>query len=95
METIYHLKINRFSVDIETIDEMRCNWIFIDIGQKNFEELFKIGDVIYSQKIKSNKYNLKQLPKEWSYSCYDPLEEYFLSGGFGFKNSEFNRATRH
>ncbi len=92
-------KINRFSVDIETIDgnEGVIEFSSINWTKKNFEELFKIGDVIYSQKIKSNKYNLKQLPKvNGAIVVMDPYTGRILalSGGFSFKNSEFNRATQ-
>ena len=92
-------KINRFSVDIETIDgiEGLIEFSSIDWTKKKFEELFDIGDVIYSQKIKDNKFNLRQLPKvNGAIVVMDPYTGRVLglSGGFSFKNSEFNRATQ-
>ena len=91
--------INRFSVDIETIDGNQGVIEFSSINwtKKNFQELFEIGDVIYAQKIKNNKYNLKQLPKvNGAIVVMDPYTGRILalSGGFSFKNSEFNRATQ-
>ncbi len=91
--------INRFSVDIETMEGNQGVIEFSSINwtKKNFEELFKIGDVIYAQKIKNNKYNLKQLPKvNGAIVVMDPYTGRILalSGGFSFKNSEFNRATQ-
>ena len=92
-------KINRFSVDIETIDGNKgviefssINWTKLD-----FEELLNVGDVVYTEKIKKNKYNLRQLPKvNGAILAMDPYTGRILalSGGFSFKNSEFNRATQ-
>ena len=92
-------KINRFSVDIETIDGIEgvIEFSSIDWTKKKFEELFDIGDVVYSQKIKDNKFNLRQLPKvNGAIVVMDPYTGRVLglSGGFSFKNSEFNRATQ-
>ena len=92
-------KINRFSVEIETIDGNNgiIQFSSIDWTKKNFEDLFDIGDVIYAEKIKDNKYNLRQLPKaNGAIVVMDPYtgRVLALSGGFSFKNSEFNRATQ-
>ena len=68
------------------------------IGQKKIlKNLFKVGDIIYVEKIKDNKFNLKQLPKvNGAIVVMDPYTGRILalSGGFSFKNSEFNRATQ-
>ena len=59
--------------------------------------MFKTGDVIYVEKIKDNKFSLKQLPKiNGGIVVMDPFtgRVLALSGGFSFKNSEFNRATQ-
>ena len=58
-------KINRFSAEIEVINGVDgiIEFSSIDWTKKNFEELFKIGDVIYVEKIIDNKYNLRQLPQ--------------------------------
>ncbi len=92
-------KINRFSVEIETskgeqgvIEFASINWT-----KKNFEDLFKEGDIIYAEKIKEDKFNLRQLPKvNGAIVVMDPYTGRILalSGGFSFKNSEFNRATQ-
>ena len=92
-------KINRFSVDIETIDGIEgvIEFSSIDWTKKKFEELFDVGDIVYSEKIKDNKFNLRQLPKvNGAIVVMDPYTGRVLglSGGFSFKNSEFNRATQ-
>ncbi len=92
-------KINRFSVEIETQDKINgiIEFSSIDWTKKNFEDLLKIGDVVYVENIKDNKFNLRQLPKvNGSIIVMDPYTGRVLamSGGFSFKNSEFNRATQ-
>ena len=92
-------KLNRFSAIIETIDgeEGVIEFSSIDWTKKNFEDLLKVGDIIYAEKIKEKKYNLKQLPKvNGAMVVMDPYTGRILalSGGFSFKNSEFNRATQ-
>jgi len=72
---------------------------FKDISwtKKEFDQLLKIGDVIYVKKIEKNKYSLKQLPKiNGGVVVMDPYtgRVLALSGGFSFKKSEFNRATQ-
>ena len=91
--------LNRFSVDIETIDGIDGIIEFSSINwtKKDFKELLNVGDVIYTELIKDNKYNLKQLPKaNGAIIVMDPYTGRVLamSGGFSFKNSEFNRATQ-
>ena len=92
-------KINEFSLEIETIDGNKgiIEFSSIDWTKKNFEDLFKVGDVIYAEKIKNNKFYLRQLPKvNGAIVVMDPYtgRVLALSGGFSFKNSEFNRATQ-
>ena len=92
-------KLNRFSAIIETIDgeEGVIEFSSIDWTKKNFEDLLKVGDIIYAEKIKEKKYNLKQLPKvNGAMVVMDPYTGRILalSGGFSFRNSEFNRATQ-
>ena len=65
--------------------------------KKEFDEILKPGDVVYVEKIKGNKFSLKQLPKiNGGIVIMDPYtgRVLALSGGFSFKNSEFNRATQ-
>ena len=92
-------KINKFSVEIETNEKLNGKISFKDIywTKKEFDELFKIGDVIYVKKIEGNSYSLKQLPLiNGGMVVMDPYtgRVLALSGGFSFKKSEFNRATQ-
>ncbi len=92
-------KINRFSVEIETEDKVKGVIEFPSINwtKKNFEDLFEVGDIIYTENIKDNKFDLRQLPKvNGAIIVMDPYTGRILalSGGFSFKNSEFNRATQ-
>ena len=92
-------KINQFSVEIETENKVNGTIKFKDISwtKKEFDQLLKLGDVIYVKKIKSNNYSLKQLPKiNGGVVVMDPHtgRVLALSGGFSFKKSEFNRVTQ-
>ncbi len=92
-------KVNRFSAEIEIIDGSKgiIEFSSIDWTKKQFEEIVEIGDIVYVEKIKDNKYNLQQLPRvNGAIIVIDPFtgRVLALSGGFSFKNSEFNRATQ-
>ena len=92
-------KVNQFSVEIETVDKIEgiIEFSSIDWTKKNFKDFLNVGDIIYAEKIKDNKYNLRQLPKvNGAILVMDPYSGRVLalSGGFSFKNSEFNRATQ-
>ena len=92
-------KINQFSAEIETEKNLEGIIEFKNISwtKKEFKELFSLGDIIYVKKIIDNKYDLKQLPKiNGGIVVMDPYtgRVLALSGGFSFKNSEFNRATQ-
>ena len=92
-------KINKFETKIETSDGLKGTIKYENVNwtKKEFEELFKLGDVIYVKKIKNDIYELKQLPKiNGGIVVMDPFtgRVYALSGGFSFKKSEFNRATQ-
>ena len=59
--------------------------------------MLKVGDLIYVKKLDKQFYSLKQLPKiNGGIVVIDPYtgRVLALSGGFSFKNSEFNRATQ-
>tara|TARA_B100001057_G_scaffold61404_1_gene54762 strand:+ start:157 stop:2496 length:2340 start_codon:yes stop_codon:yes gene_type:complete len=91
--------INQFETKIETIDKINGIIKYKDITwtKKELSEVFKVGDVIYVQKQQSNFYSLKQLPQiNGGIVVMDPFtgRVLALSGGFSFKNSEFNRATQ-
>ena len=92
-------KINKFSSIIETEDNQQGIIDFSNISwtKKDFNEIFKTGDVIYVEKLDENNFNLKQLPIiNGAIVVMDPYTGRVLamSGGFSFKQSEFNRATQ-
>ena len=91
--------INKFSIEIETdknetgiIEYKDINWI-----KKETSEIFKKGDIIFVKKIKKGIYSLKQMPEvNGSIVVMDPFTGRVLAmtGGFSFKQSEFNRASQ-
>ena len=92
-------KINKFSAEIETKDEIKGIIKYQDITwtKKEFEDLLKIGDIIYVEQISKNNFSLKQIPKiNGGIVVMDPFtgRVIAISGGFSFKNSEFNRASQ-
>jgi penicillin-binding protein 1A len=92
-------RIDKFEAIIETTDKQTGIIEYEDINwtRKNFDKLFKIGDVIYVKKKNEGNYSLKQLPKaNGAIVVMDPYSGrvYAISGGFSFKKSEFNRATQ-
>src|SRR6056300_1277598 len=65
--------------------------------KKNFKELLRVGDIIYVKQINQKNFSLEQLPKiNGGAVVMDPFtgRVLALSGGFSFKNSEFNRASQ-
>ncbi len=92
-------KINKFSIEIETENKLigivkyeNISWI-----KKEFNEILKIGDIIYVENLKENIFALRQLPSvNGGIVVMDPFtgRVLALSGGFSFKKSEFNRATQ-
>ena len=92
-------EIKQFSVEIETESQLKGYISYQNISwtRKDLNEIFKLGDVIYVEKIKNDNYALRQLPKvNGSIVVMDPFTGRVtaLSGGFSFKKSEFNRATQ-
>ena len=92
-------KINKFSVDIETKNKLNgvINYQDISWTKKQFDQLLKVGDIVYVKNIKDNIFSLMQLPKiNGGIVVIDPYtgRVLALSGGFSFKKSEFNRATQ-
>jgi len=92
-------KINQFNSIIETENNLQAEIKFKDISwtKKEFKDLFKVGDVIYVKKIDKKSYSLEQLPKiNGGVVVMDPFtgRVLALSGGFSFKNSEFNRTSQ-
>ena len=92
-------KVRQFSAEIELRNNLKgiINYKDISWTKKEFNELFKPGDIIYVEKIKDNFFGLKQIPKiNGGIVVMDPFTGRILalSGGFSFKKSEFNRATQ-
>ena len=92
-------KINKFSAEIETKEKLEGIIKYQDISwtKKEFHNLLKVGDIIYVKKISENNYSLKQIPKiNGGIVVMDPYtgRVFAISGGFSFKNSEFNRASQ-
>ena len=92
-------KIDKFSAEIETKDKVKGIIEYEDVSwtKKDFDELIRVGDVVYVEKKDNNKFSLKQIPKiNGGIVVMDPFtgRVLALSGGFSFKNSEFNRASQ-
>ena len=92
-------KINKFSAEIETKDKLKGVIKYQDITwtKKEFDDLLKVGDIIYVKQISENNFSLKQIPKiNGGIVVMDPYtgRVMAISGGFSFKNSEFNRASQ-
>ena len=58
-------KVEQFSTEIETKEKLTGVIDYSDISwtKKEFNELVKPGDIVYVEKIKDNKFSLKQVPK--------------------------------
>ena len=92
-------EIRQFSVEIELSNKKNGIIEYRDISwtKKEFDELLKVGDLVYVEKLKNEKFSLKQIPKiNGGIVVMDPYtgRVMALSGGFSFKNSEFNRSTQ-
>ena len=92
--------LNNYEAEIQTDEgeQGTINLKNISWTKKNFKDLFKIGDIIYVERTnKSNNYDLRQKPLiNGGVVVMDPFtgRVLALSGGFSFKQSEFNRATQ-
>ena len=92
-------EVNQFSAIIETSDkdEGIIEYKNISWTKMEFEKLLKKGDIIYVKNITKNYFSLKQLPKiNGGAIVMDPYtgRVLALSGGFSFRQSEFNRASQ-
>ena len=92
-------RIDKFETVIETSNDNRgiINFNDIDWTRKEFNELFKKGDIIYVKKLSEGNYSLKQLPEvNGGIVVMDPYSGRVLalSGGFSFRKSEFNRVSQ-
>ncbi len=92
-------KVQNSFIEIE-IKNKKKGYIYkndIKWTNKEIDELFNIGDIIFVQNINSNTYSLRQLPKvNGAIVVMDPYTGRVLamSGGFSFRQSEFNRASQ-
>ena len=92
-------KVDEFSADIEmrnnikgVIDLNGISWT-----KKKLNEVLKVGDIIHVKKNSDGKFDLKQIPKiNGGIVVMNPYTGRILaiSGGFSFKNSEFNRSSQ-
>ncbi len=92
-------KIDKFSAEIETRDKKKgvINYKDITWTKKEFDNLFKIGDIIYVKQTSNKNFSLQQIPKiNGGIVVMDPFtgRVMAISGGFSFKSSEFNRASQ-
>ena len=92
-------KIDKFSAEIETRNKKKgiINYKDITWTKKEFDNLFKIGDIIYVKQISNKNFSLQQIPKiNGGIVVMDPFtgRVMAISGGFSFKSSEFNRASQ-
>ena len=92
-------KVNQFESKIETENYSKGTIKYKDISwtKKEFKDLLKEGDVIYVKKTDTNTFSLQQLPKiNGGIVVMDPFtgRVLALSGGFSFRNSEFNRSSQ-
>ncbi|RPG56968.1 MAG: PBP1A family penicillin-binding protein [Flavobacteriales bacterium TMED235] len=92
-------RIDRFETVVQTSNKENGIIRYEDINwtRKNFEQIFKINDLIYVKKISDGIFSLRQLPNvNGGIVVMDPYSGRVLamSGGFSFKKSEFNRVSQ-
>ena len=92
-------RIDKFESVIETSNQENGIISYDDINwtRKNFDQIFKINDLIYVKKISDGIFSLRQLPSvNGGIVVMDPYSGRVLAmaGGFSFKKSEFNRVSQ-
>ena len=92
-------RIDKFETVIQTSNKENGIIKYEDINwtRKDFNEIFKVNDLIYVKKISEGTYSLRQLPNvNGGIVVMDPYSGRILamSGGFSFKKSEFNRVSQ-
>ncbi len=92
-------RIDKFETVIQTANKENGTISYEDINwtRKEFNQLFKINDLIYVKKISDGVFSLRQLPNvNGGIVVMDPYSGRVLamSGGFSFKKSEFNRVSQ-
>ncbi len=92
-------RIDKFETVIQTSNNENGIISYEDINwtRKNFNQIFKKNDLIYVEKISDGIFSLRQLPEvNGGIVVMDPYSGRVLamSGGFSFKQSEFNRVSQ-
>ncbi len=92
-------RIDKFETVIQTSNNENGIISYEDINwtRKNFDQIFKINDLIYVKRISDGNFSLRQLPNvNGGIVVMDPYSGRVLamSGGFSFKKSEFNRVSQ-
>ena len=92
-------RIDKFETVIQTSNKENGIIQYEDINwtRKDFNQIFKINDLIYVKKVTEGVFSLRQLPNvNGAIVVMDPYSGRILamSGGFSFKKSEFNRASQ-
>ncbi len=92
-------RIDKFETVIQTSNNENGIISYEDINwtRKNFNQIFKKNDLIYVEKITDGIFSLRQLPEvNGGIVVMDPYSGRVLamSGGFSFKQSEFNRVSQ-
>ena len=93
-EIKFKLINNKKTQEIEILSLANLKWAIKK--NKNIEDIFKIGDIIFV-KLETGNWKLKQYPKvNGGVIVLDPFtgDVKALVGGFNFKSSEFNRVTQ-
>ena len=93
-EIKFKLIDNKKTQEIEILSQANLKWAIKK--NKNIEDIFKIGDIIFV-KLETGNWKLKQYPKvNGGIIVLDPFtgDVKALVGGFNFKSSEFNRVTQ-
>ena len=93
-EIKFKLINNKKTQEIEILSLANLKWAIKK--NKNIEDIFKIGDIIFV-KLETGNWKLKQYPKvNGGIIVLDPFtgDVKALVGGFNFKSSEFNRVTQ-
>ena len=95
------IKVENDFSEVKLFDKNITGKIFFSglkwTGKKNFNELLKLGDLIFVKKKSKNIWLLKQLPLvNGSIVVMNPYNGTVkaLVGGYSFVSSEFNRATQ-
>ena len=100
-ETAQVLNIDLYTAEIKFIKNEKKNKIFFKnlkwTNKKSFEDLLKVGDLIFLKKNKKGDWDLKQIPLvNGGIVVMNPHngEVKALVGGYSYISSEFNRATQ-